>query len=230
MTRTVHRASKDQLYAALASAARAMGNGHRAEIVDVLAQGERSVDSVAHEIGQSVANTSHHLRLLSNAGLLESRRNGQRIIYRVADDRVIELWSVLREVASTHVGEVESAAAAYLGSREDIQSVTAEELAERVARGKVVLLDVRPEAEFEAGHIPGARSAPICRLVGLIDTLPKRREIVAYCRGPYCVYADQAVRLLRQHGRRASRLDVGLPDWRRAGRPVEPPVAEELSA
>lgn len=222
--------SKDELYAALATAARAMGNGHRAEIIDVLAQGERSVDATAGQIGQSVANTSHHLRLLADVGLLRSRRDGQRILYRVASDRVVDLWAALREVAAEHVDEVETAAAQYLGDRGDIESVTAEELAERLAGGKVVLVDVRPEAEFAAGHIPGARSVPIDRLEGLVDSLPKRREVVAYCRGPYCVYADEAVRLLLQHGRRARRLEVGLPDWRRAGHLVEVSPPEELSA
>lgn len=225
-----HRASKDALYGALASVARALGNGHRAEIIDLLAQGERSVDGMAQAIGQSVANTSHHLRLLADVGLLESRRDGQRVLYRLASQQVGDLWALTRHVAATHVTEVRPAAVAYLGDRDDIELVTAEQLADRLAAGRVVLLDVRPQVEFSAGHIPGARSAPIDDLDQIVDTLPRRREIVAYCRGPYCVYADEAVRLLRSSGRRASRLDVGLPDWRRSGRPVESQPAEDLSA
>ena len=213
--------AKTALFDSLASVARALGNGRRAEIVDVLAQGERSVDELAREIGQSIANTSQHLQVLSRAGLVESRRDGTRVIYRLASDRVGELWSVARDVAVRHVAEVNGLAEAYLGDRNGLEQVTADELADRLARGRVVLLDVRPESEYRAGHIAGARSAPLRALDGLVPELPRRREIVAYCRGPYCVYADAAVRLLRDRGLRARRLDVGFPEWRRAGRAVE---------
>lgn len=201
--------------------ARAIGNGRRAEIVDVLAQGERSVDELASEIGQSIANTSQHLQVLSRAGLVESRRDGTRVIYRLASERVGELWSVVRDVAVRHVAEVNGLAETYLGDRAGLEHVTADVLADRLARGQVVLLDVRPESEYRAGHIVGARSAPLTSLDALAPELPRRREIVAYCRGPYCVYADDAVRLLRDRGFKARRLDVGFPEWRRAGRPVE---------
>ena len=187
----------------------------------MLAQGERSVDELAGEIGQSVANTSQHLQVLSRAGLVESRRDGTRVIYRLASERVGELWSVVRDVAVRHVAEVNGLAEAYLGDRAGLEHVTADELADRLALGKVVLLDVRPESEFRAGHIAGARSAPLASLDALVPELSRRREIVAYCRGPYCVYADDAVRLLRARGLKARRLDVGFPEWRRAGLPVE---------
>lgn len=215
------RAAKDALFEALASVAKAMGNGHRAEIVDVLAQGERSVEEVASEIDQSVANTSHHLRLLAAAGLLRSRRDGQRIVYSLAGDRVADLWVMLREVAVEHVVMVEVLAGKYLGDRSEVETLTADQLAERLDRGRVVVLDVRPTLEYEAGHIPGARSIPIDELRGSVSRLLKSREIVAYCRGPYCVYADDAVRLLRSKGFKARRLEDGFPEWRSAGHDIE---------
>lgn len=215
------RRAKDDLYDAFASVAKALGNGRRAEIVDLLAQGERSVEEVANEIDQSVANTSHHLRALAAAGLLQSRRDGQRIIYRLTSDRVGELWAAMRDVAATHVSDIDVLTDAYLGARDEIQEITADELADRLARGRAVVVDVRPGLEFAAGHIPGARSVPIGELEAVADELPRSREIIAYCRGPYCVYADDAVRLLTEQGFRARRLDTGFPEWARADRPVE---------
>lgn len=214
-------AAKAALFDALASVAQALGSGRRAEIVDVLAQGERSVDELAGEISQSVANTSQHLQVLARAGLVRSRREGTRVIYRLASDRVAELWAAVRDVAVRHVAEASVLADEYLGERDGVEQLSAEELALRLERGDVVVLDVRPETEFRTGHIAGARSAPVDVLDGLVGELPKRREVVAYCRGPYCVYADDAVRLLRSRGLKARRLDVGYPEWQRAGLPVE---------
>jgi rhodanese-related sulfurtransferase/DNA-binding MarR family transcriptional regulator len=213
--------AKAALFDALASVAQALGSGRRAEIVDLLAQGERSVEEIASEIGQSVANTSQHLQVLARSGLVRSRREGTRIIYRLASDRVGELWAAVRDVAVRHVAEVGVLADDYLGERDGVEQLSAEELARRLARDQVVLLDVRPEPEYRAGHIAGARSAPLAELPSLLAVLPRRREIVAYCRGPYCVYADDAVRLLRARGLKARRLEVGFPEWRRAGLPVE---------
>lgn len=215
------REAKDALFGAFASVAKALGNGHRAEIVDVLGQGERSVENLADEIGQSVANTSHHLRVLADAGLLRTRRSGTHVYYRLASERVGELWGALRDVAVEHVAEIEVLADEYLGDREGIEHVTSSELAARLEKGRVVVLDVRPVDEFAAGHIAGARSAPLDELPDLAATLPRSREIVAYCRGPYCVYADDAVRLLRNRGLRARRLDTGYPEWHRANLPTE---------
>ena len=215
------RAAKDDLYDAFASVAKALGSGRRAEIVDVLAQGERSVEEVAVEIDQSVANTSHHLRSLAAAGLLQSRRDGQRIIYRLTSARVADLWAALRDVAATHVADINVLLDAYLGARDRIEEVTSDELAERLDRGRAVVIDVRPRLEYDAGHIPGARSVPIDELDDTLDALPRSREIIAYCRGPYCVYADDAVRLLRDRGFTARRLDTGYPEWARADRPTE---------
>jgi DNA-binding transcriptional ArsR family regulator len=214
------RDAKDDLFAAFASVAKALGNGRRAEIVDVLAQGERSVDQIAREIGQSVANTSQHLRALADAGLVRSRRSGARIIYRAASERVIELWTAVRDVASEHVAAFEVLADAYLGDRSQVERIGMAELAARLAEGTVVLLDVRPREEYRAGHVPEALCMPIDVLPVAWDELPRDLDVVAYCRGPYCVYADDAVRLLRERGLAARRLDVGFPEWRRAGLPV----------
>jgi rhodanese-related sulfurtransferase/DNA-binding HxlR family transcriptional regulator len=213
--------AKSALFDAFASVAQAVGNGRRAEIVDVLAQGERSVDELAREIEQSVANTSHHLQQLARAGLVRSRREGTRIYYRLASERVVDLWAAVREVAENHLAEVHVLARDYLGERDGVEQLSPEELEQRLARGQVVVLDVRPEREYEAGHILGAVSAPLADLDQIAASLPKRKEIIAYCRGPYCVYADDAVRLLRKRGLKARRLSVGLPEWRRAGLPIE---------
>ena len=213
--------AKAALFDAFASVAGALASGRRAEIVDLLAQGERSVEEIAKETGQSVAATSHHLRLLARSGLARSRREGRRVYYGLASDRVAELWAAVRDVASRHVAEVRVLAEEYLGARDQVEQITTAELVDRLARGSAVVLDVRPESEFRAGHIAGARSAPIASLAELAFRLPRRREIVAYCRGPYCVYADDAVRLLRARGLKARRLDVGFPEWQRAGLPVE---------
>jgi rhodanese-related sulfurtransferase len=213
--------AKVALFDALASVAQSLGSGRRAEIVDLLAQGERSVDEIANEIAQSVANTSQHLQVLARSGLVRSRREGTRVFYRLASDRVGDLWAAVRDVAVRHVAEVGVLADEYLGDRDGVEYLTAEELDRRLALDHVVVLDVRPEPEFRAGHIAGARSVPLPALASYLPTLPRRREIVAYCRGPYCVYADDAVRLLRARGLKARRLDVGFPEWRRAGLPVE---------
>jgi rhodanese-related sulfurtransferase len=213
--------AKAALFDSFASVAQALGSGRRAEIVDVLAQGERSVESLAGEISQSVANTSQHLQVLARAGLVRSRREGTRVFYRLASERVGDLWASVQDVAARHVADVGVLADEYLGDRDRIERVSAVELKRRLARGDVVVLDVRAEVEYRAGHIPGARSAPLPVLAELAATLPTECEIVAYCRGPYCVYADDAVRLLRERGLSARRLDEGVPEWRRAGLPVE---------
>jgi rhodanese-related sulfurtransferase/DNA-binding transcriptional ArsR family regulator len=214
------RVAKDALFDGLAEVARALSSGRRAEIVDVLAQGERSVEDVAGEIDQSVANTSHHLRALARAGLLITRREGTRIYYALASDRVGELWAAVRDVAEAHVAGLDRLAAAYLGDRDGIEVVDRQVLASRLHEGAVVVLDVRPAAEFGAGHITGARSVPIGELRKHLKALPADAEVVAYCRGPYCVYADDAVRELGRKGFKAARLEDGYPEWKRAGLPT----------
>ena len=214
------RAAKDALFEALAGVARALASGRRAEIVDVLSQGERSVDEIAREVGQSLANTSHHLRTLAHAGLVTTRREGTRIYYRLAGDRVAALWAAVRDVAGEHVAGIDALAEAYLGDRAELRTVGRTELADLVGRGDVVVIDVRPPAEYAAGHIAGARSVPPDEVEHHLRDLPEDVEVVAYCRGPYCVYADDAVRALTGRGRRARRLEDGFPEWKRAGLPV----------
>ena len=215
------RAAKDALFDGFAEVAKALGSGRRAEIIDVLAQGERHVEDLAHEIGQSVANTSFHLRSLAGAGLVVTRRERTRIYYRLASERVGELWAALREVAGAHLEQLDDLAAAYLGDRDQLEQISRDELARRLHEGGVVVIDVRPEAEYASGHIAGARSIPIDRLARQLRRLPDGVEVVAYCRGPYCVFADDAVRLLRRRGRTARRLEDGYPEWRVAELPVE---------
>jgi rhodanese-related sulfurtransferase len=214
------RVAKDALFDAFAEVAKALASGRRAEIADLLSQGERPVEEIAGELGQSAANTSHHLRAMARAGILTTRREGTRIFYRLASERVAELWAAMRDVAAEQVAGLDRLASAYLGERDGIEVVGREELVARLERGEVVVLDVRPQAEFAAGHIAGARSAPIAELRQHLSALPPDAEVVAYCRGPYCVYADEAVRELAGRGFRAQRLTEGFPEWKRAGLPV----------
>ena len=214
------RAAKDALFDGFAEVAKALASGRRAEIVDLLAQGERSVDDISDEIGQSVANTSHHLRAMARAGLLSTRRDGTRIYYALAGGRVEALWAALRDVAAEHVAGIERLTEAYLGDRDGLEAISRDELAARLRRGDLVVLDVRPPSEFRAGHIAGARSVPISELRRNLRALSKDVEVVAYCRGPYCVYADDAVRELNRRGYRAQRLEDGYPEWKQTGLPV----------
>jgi rhodanese-related sulfurtransferase/predicted transcriptional regulator len=214
------REAKDALFDALSSVGKALGNGHRAEIVDVLAQGERSVEDLAVEIGQSVANTSHHLRSLARAGILTTRRDGTRVFYRLASDRVSELWAAMRDVAAAHVADIDQLARAYLGEPDGVEKITRDELARRLRAGDLIVLDVRPAAEYEAGHVRGARSVPVAELRRHLRELPRDADIVAYCRGPYCVYANEVVKQLSTRGYRARRLEDGYPEWERDGLPV----------
>jgi rhodanese-related sulfurtransferase len=224
------RVAKDALFDGFADVAKALANGRRAELIDVLAQGERHVEELADEIGQSVANTSFHLRTLAGAGLVVTRRDKNRIYYRLVSDRVIDLWAALRDVAAAHHAELDDLAAAYLGRRDELDEVSRAELAARIAAGDVVVVDVRPPAEYASGHIAGARSIPADRLARNLRDLPDDVEVIAYCRGPYCLLADDAVRLLRRKGRTARRLQDGFPEWRSANLPIHSlPVPELMS-
>lgn len=214
------RAAKAALYDALSEAAKALASGRRAELVDVLAQGERSVEELAQEVDQSVANTSQHLQRLLRAGLVRTRREGTRVYYDVAGPQVSALWRALRRAAEEHVEGLEALAAAYVGDRTGLESMTRDALRKRLRAGDVVVLDVRPRAEFEAGHIRGAVSVPIADLRGRLREIDSGVRVVAYCRGPYCVYADEAVRLLSKAGRDAARLEDGFPEWAAARLPV----------
>jgi rhodanese-related sulfurtransferase/predicted transcriptional regulator len=214
-----HRA-KAALYDALSESAKALANGRRAELVDVLAQGERSVEELAEEIHQSVANTSQHLQRLLRSGLVESRRDGTRIYYSLASDAVGELWRTMRRVAEQHVSQLDDLAADYLGERDRLRTITRDDLKVRLRDGDVVVLDVRPDAEYASGHIRGAVSIPIAELKTRLNEIPKGADVVAYCRGPYCVYADEAVRLLTRKGVAAARLEDGYPEWAGARLPT----------
>lgn len=210
---------KAALFDGFAAVGKALGNGRRAELIDVLSQGERSVEALAGEVAQSVANTSQHLQVLSRAGLVDARRDRNRILYRLASDAVVELWASVRAVATEHLAGLDRLAADYLGDRSGMEELSRSDLARRLADG-VVVWDVRPVEEFEAGHIPGAVSVPPGEVRRRLRSVPKDAEVVAYCRGPFCVFADDAVRALRARGRRASRLEDGFPEWRRAGLPI----------
>ena len=213
-----NRAAKTALFDAFARAAKALASGRRIELLDVLANGERTVEALAGEVGLTVANTSQHLQILRQAGLVSSRREGTSVHYRLAAPEVFELWRTLRTLAASRLAEVERLTAAYLGSRDELEPVTREELARRLQDGDdLVVLDVRPAAEYAAGHLPGAVSIPVGELRRRLAELPAEREIVAYCRGPYCAFAHEAVELLRDEGLTARRLEDGFPEWRTAG-------------
>jgi rhodanese-related sulfurtransferase len=212
-----NRAAKTPLFDAFAQAAKALASGRRLELVDVLANGERTVEALAGEVGLSVANTSQHLQILRQAGLVSSRREGTSVHYRLAAPEVFELWRTLRTLAASRLAEVERLTAAYLGSRDELEPVTREELARRLQDDDLVVLDVRPATEYAAGHLPGAVSIPVGELRRRLAELPADREIVAYCRGPYCAFAHEAVGLLREEGYAARRLEDGLPEWQAGG-------------
>lgn len=214
-----HRA-KAEIFDALSEVAGALAAGRRAEIIDLLAQGERSVDEVAAEIHQSTANASHHLRTLARAGLVRARREGTRIYYRITGPEVEELLDALRRVAETARVDLERLTRAYLGDLDDLEMIDRNDLKQRLSTGGVTVLDVRPVVEYRAGHVPGARSVPLAELADRLAELPDGVPVVAYCRGPYCVFAPAAVRVLRTRGIRAARLQDGFPEWRRAGLPV----------
>jgi rhodanese-related sulfurtransferase len=212
------RETKTALFDEFARAAKALASGRRIELLDVLANGERTVEALAGQVGLSTANTSQHLQVLRQAGLVTGRRQGTSISYRLADPEVFQLWQALRSLAASRLAEVERLATAYLGARDQLEPVTRQELARRLQDGdSMVVLDVRPAAEYAAGHLPGAVSVPVDELRRRLAELPADREIVAYCRGPYCAFAHEAVAVLREEGFSARRLEDGLPEWRAAG-------------
>ena len=204
--------AKGALFEAISLMGKAFASPRRLELLDLLAQGPRSVEELASASGQSNANTSQHLQTLHAAGMVTRRRNGVRVRYALAGEDVLELWLALRDVSATRLAAVERAARDYLG--EEVEAVGRQELVDRLGRGDVVLVDVRPSEEFAAGHIEEARSIPLDELERRLAELPADREIVAYCRGPFCAYAHEAVRRLRAAGRQARRLEEGWPEWR----------------
>ena len=211
---------KSALYEQLGRVAQALGSAGRLQILEYVAQDERSVDALAAMTGLSAANTSKHLQALRQAGLVTARKEGLRVYYRLAGDDVIGLISALRRVAEHRVAEVERLVRLWLAHRDEMEPVPATELLERAKKGLVTVLDVRPAEEYRAGHIPGAINVPVDKLEGYLSKLPRRKEVVAYCRGPYCLMSFDAVAKLRKRGWRARRLANGLPEWRAAGLPV----------
>lgn len=219
---------KDAIYEQLARLGKSLASGPRLEILDILCQGPRTVESLALQVGQSVANTSHHLQVLRSSRLVETEKQGVYVTYRLADEKVCAFFLSLRKLAESRLLEIEQVTREFLEARHAMQPATREELFERVRRGEVTVLDVRPVEEYRAGHIPGALSVPLDELEQRMATLPRDREIVAYCRGPYCVLAIDAVEKLRKNGYQAIRYEEGVPDWRARGLPVEAETSEVI--
>ena len=212
---------KREVFAQLARIGTALSSEVRLDFLELLAQGERSVDELSHLTGTAVANTSQHLQKLRQAGLIAARKQGQFVFYRLASDKVVALLAALAEVGEAHDADIERIVRLYYFSKDDFEPVPARELLGRARKGLVTVLDVRPPEEFAKGHVPGAVNIPIEQLERRMRELPKRREIVAYCRGPFCLMSFEAVQLLRRKGLRARRLANGMPEWRVAGLPVE---------
>jgi rhodanese-related sulfurtransferase len=221
MNSSTHREFKDRLFEQFARIGKALASPKRLEILDLLAQGERTVEEIARETAMPLANASQHLQVLKGARMVESRREGLYAYYRLADEAVFRTWQAVRALGETRLAEIDRVVETFLENRDALEAVGAAALMERLSDGNVVVLDVRPEEEYRAGHIPGALSVPVDALEAALQALPKDKEIVAYCRGPYCVFSDEAVTLLRSRGYQARRLAEGLPDWRAKGLPVE---------
>lgn len=215
-----HRAVKDRLYNAWAETAKALASPKRVELLDLLAQGERTVEALAREAGLTINNTSSHLGILKATRLVETRKDAQFVFYRVADESVVALLHNVQAVARQRLHEVEHLAQSYLDGRDPLEPVGADELLRRLNAREVTLIDVRPALEYDAGHIDGAQSVPLKQLDAWLADVPKDRPVVAYCRGPYCVYAIEAVERLREFGYDARRFADGVPEWRQAGFPV----------
>jgi len=212
---------KRELYQSIAKVAQALASGNRLQLLEFVAQGERSVDALAAMAGVTVANASQHLQALRRAGLVATRKDGQRVYYRVAGDDVVRLYQDLRTVAESRLAEVRQLVNEFLGDREELEPVRAGELLARAKKGLVTVLDVRPPEEYAAGHVRGAINVPLEKLEEYLAKLPKKREIIAYCRGPYCLMSFEAALKLRTRGWKARRLEDGFPEWKAAGLPVE---------
>ena len=216
-----HRAFKSQIHEQFARIAKAIANPHRLEILDLLAQAERSVEELASGTDLSIANASQHLQVLREVHLVESRKDGQHVYYRLTDPEVFRLLQIIREVAVHQLAEVDRIVNTYLGNRQSLEPVTQNELLDRLGDPGLIVLDVRPTLEYRQGHIAGARTIPVDELPSRLSELPLEQEIVAYCRGPYCVFADEAVEILTAQGYKARRLTEGYPDWQIAGLPIQ---------
>jgi len=215
------RRFKDDLFEQFARIGKALSSGRRLELLELLAQRERTVEELAAETCMSVANCSQHLQVLRGAQIVDVRRDGLYARYRVADESVLRFWLSLRALGEARLAEVRRIVETYLKDRKSLQAITTDQLRERLSRRNVVVLDVRPAEEYDEGHIQGARSILLKELEGRLKELPKSKEVIAYCRGPYCVFADEAVSLLHRHGFKARRLTAGFPEWQADGLPTE---------
>lgn len=215
------RAYKDTVFSELARVSGALSNPRRLEIIDLLAQGEKTVEKIALETGMSVANTSQHLQVLKNGSLVEIKRQGNHIFYRLSSDKVAEIWKLMRDFGMSRIAEIDRVVKDFREQKQILESVTIDELLKKMEEGHIVLLDVRPEEEYLSGHIVQSISIPIEQLADRIGELSLDKTIIAYCRGPFCVFADEAVALLKQYNYNAIRLEEGFPDWKLKGLPVE---------
>ncbi|WMJ74164.1 metalloregulator ArsR/SmtB family transcription factor [Cytophagaceae bacterium ABcell3] len=215
------REFKDKVFGELAKVSNALSNPKRLEIIDLLAQGERTVEKISNETGMSIANASQHLQVLKAGSLVEIKRNGNFIIYRLASDKVSYIWQLLRELGTERIAEIEKVINDFRTQKKTLESVTIDELLKKMENQNVVVIDVRPTEEFNSGHISQAISIPIDQLAKRLNELPKNKEIIAYCRGPFCVFADDAVIMLKENNYKAIRLEQGFPDWKLKGLDVE---------
>lgn len=223
-----NRHLKDRIYEQFSKISKAIASPHRLEIIELLAQGEKTVEGLAKALSIPIANASHHLQALRGAELVQVRKSGTFVYYRLSDPEVFELVRAIRTIAERHLAEMDRIVRTYFHSPDELEPIGREELAERARRGEVVVLDVRPSEEYRSGHIPGALSLPVDELERRLAEIPTDKEIIAYCRGPYCVMALHAVEKLRDHGRSARRLIDGFPEWRAAGLPVESERSKNL--
>jgi rhodanese-related sulfurtransferase len=215
------RTFKDTVYTELSRIPQALANSKRLEIIDLLAQGERTVEKIAKETASSVANASKHLQVLKSANLAEIRREGNFIFYRIKDVRILQAWKLMRDFGTDQIAEVQKVMKDFREKKNTMESLTIDDLLKRLDSSNVILLDIRPEEEYRAGHIPKAISMPIEQLAGRLKDLPKNKEVIAYCRGQFCVFADEAVQFLLKNKVKAIRLDEGFPEWKLKGLPVE---------
>jgi rhodanese-related sulfurtransferase len=218
---------KQQIYSQVARIGKVVCHGHRLELLEYLAQGERTVEALAKLTGLSVANTSQHLRVMRHSGLVEARKDGLYVYYSIADDEIVRLLSSMRRLAESHLADVDRLVRSYLTVKDELEPIPRQELLERARRGIVTVLDVRPSEEYASGHVPGALNVPLKELEERLKEFPHEQEIVAYCRGPHCVLAFEAVAKLREKGFQARRLEDGFPEWREAGLPVEKSAVKE---